>query len=76
MINFMTNVLAEPKPAISTETPTWAARWARFWQRHERVPSAATRMPTVQILDLVDRVRGLEAQMARAQMERTCRERR
>ena len=66
MIQFMTPVLAEP----ATKPPE--SLWDRLWRRCYREPITNDHVPTVKILDVIERVRGSEANLARFQMERSC----
>jgi hypothetical protein len=60
MIQFLT-------PAILMDTPPPRERhsfWARWWRRRNPARIHA-RTPTTEILDIIDRVRGAEAQLQR-----------
>lgn len=65
MIQFMTPVLAKP----ATKSP--ASFWQRLWSRCYRERIHDDHVPTTMILDVIDRVRGSEANLARLQVERT-----
>ena len=63
MISFMTPIVVGRSPA-----PSWLARlWLRYHPGRVELPT-----PTIRILEIVDRVRGVESQLARLKVEHRC----
>lgn len=64
MIHFLSPFIMPPTARVK---PSWLARW---WRRAYPPPVAKVgELRTVEILDLIDRVRGAESQLARLRLE-------
>ena len=64
MIQFLSPVILPP---VTRGKPSWMARW---WRRaNPPLLAKVGDLRTVEILDLIDRVRGAESQLARLKTE-------